>query len=499
MAEQLAVWQELSRLVVDCDRMDRRYFRELLKESEKLRRVASRAVASWPEGLSLLQDLFSSVFKPCPVLKDRSAVRPSVLLNHAVMARLMGVPEWERLRRSTVLDRGAAVLAAAYLLDFLLKQPVRDPALQGAVDAGRNAERAAQRADSVAYARVRHAEEAVAEAEKWGAIVQQTVERETFTLNNAVYGAVLTARRYVEQALESLDGLGVGEHDRRSLPLDEQLNLMLQALNPNLMRVARLARQYREARRGRLERQVRRPIGEMCTIERGRNLSQLLPSELAMLGHPLGRAEFLRRWCEGQTMQYAFRGRDRTGLPPLILLLDTSRSTEKWMVEGQYRRRDWIASVAVGFLDMAHAEGRDLVTVHFGTVVGANKERTPACVVRQYPAGKASPGDRLLLAGTWVGGGTPLFSAYRQATALIRETPSLRGAEVVCITDGEWDGWTDALREEAVRDRNELGFRLVGVIVGEGREDCLTPLADEILRVAMNDEGFLTLAEMLRR
>ena len=240
MSERLAAWQELSRLTVDCDRMDRRFFRELLRESENLRRAASRAAESWPEGLPLLQDLFSSVFKPCPVLKEEAEVRPSVLLNHAVMSRLIGFPEWERLRRSTVLDRSAAALAAAYLLDFLLTHVPRDPALQQALDAGRQAARAGQSADALTYA-VGRAEEAAVESARWGTAVREIVQRQESVLSNTVYGAVLKARRYVEQALDSLDGLGVSDAERQSMALDDQLNLMIQALNPNLVRVAQLA------------------------------------------------------------------------------------------------------------------------------------------------------------------------------------------------------------------------------------------------------------------
>lgn len=498
MSERLAAWQELSRLTVDCDRMDRRFFRELLRESENLRRAASRAAESWPEGLPLLQDLFSSVFKPCPVLKEEAEVRPSVLLNHAVMSRLIGFPEWERLRRSTVLDRSAAALAAAYLLDFLLTHVPRDPALQQALDAGRQAARAGQSADALTYA-VGRAEEAAVESARWGTAVREIVQRQESVLSNTVYGAVLKARRYVEQALDSLDGLGVSDAERQSMALDDQLNLMIQALNPNLVRVAQLARQHRQLRQGRLERQVCRPIGELWTIERGRSLSQLIPSELAMLGHPLGKAEFLRRWSEGQTMQYAFRQRVRNVPPPLILMLDTSGSTEEWVVENQYQRRDWIASVAVALLDMARADGREMAAVHFGTILAPDGREVPACAVHRYPAGKARAGERLELASVWIGGSTPVYDGYLQAVALMRDNPALRGADIVCITDGQWSGWPDTLRAAVDRDRQELGFRFTGVVVGEGNEECFRPIADVILHARMDAEGFLTLTEALRR
>lgn len=499
MAERLAAWQEQSKLTVRSDRMDRRLFRELYEESPTLDALLRKAERMIPEGGALLQDIFSSLFKQRPVLRPPEEIRPSAVLNRKLMEVLFTFPEWRRLRQSTCLDAGAAALAVAELTELLMEQ-MQNGAMQDAAREAGQAARSESKASLSSFGGDEdRAERALAEADAHAERAREMLDQQEGEVRAVVYRALTNAGRSVGAAKEAISALGLPDQERRQMPVQEQLDLFRRLLSPEVQQIAALSGRYRRSVHGRLTMRVKRPVGELIGYEYGRDVDRMLPSELALLGHPLARHEFMRRFAEGQVAQYTYREPVRVQAPPLIVVVDRSNSTNEWVVEGQFRRRDWISAAALMLLDLARAEGRAICYIYSGTVPKAPgaEVHVPHIETLRLDPQRATVAERLAVVTTWIGGSTPLPWALQAGVQLMRQDPALAGADMVYLTDGEFKWWTPELIAETLRGKEETGYRLVSIVTGGADPEGVRPVSDAIYEVAMDEQGMLVILDAL--
>jgi uncharacterized protein with von Willebrand factor type A (vWA) domain len=180
------------------------------------------------------------------------------------------------------------------------------------------------------------------------------------------------------------------------------------------------------ALRGAVERRVPKVPDEISGVERGADLTSLLPEEYAMLGLPVTEAEAFRRLAERQALQYARSGKEKMTKGPLVLLVDESASMR---AQGDETRNIYAKSVATALTRLAWEGGRPVVWVAYAT---ATRVRT------------LLPGDVLGLVESqsrFLDGGTDIPAALHAGLRAVKtlEQQGFKGADLVLISDGRTD------------------------------------------------------------
>lgn len=267
--------------------------------------------------------------------------------------------------------------------------------------------------------------------------------------------------------------LGADTSAALKLELGEQL-----LTHEKLARLAALVGAFRQYALGARHTHFERRPSEVHAVDTGADLSRILPSELAQLSHPLLRRDVLRRFVDGQLLQYQINGNDRAGRGPMVVCLDGSHSMqgpkELWgkavcltLVELCRRRKRAFKVVVFS----GHA--RDLRTFDLLAEPNARTLRAPHIDLRQIMA----------FADYFPRGGTRFEEPLDRAVELLSESHLQRG-DIVLVTDGESQvstAWAQRFRDS----KKTLGCKLYSVLVDMGsfRSDTLTQISDRITSV----------------
>ncbi len=310
---------------------------------------------------------------------------------------------------------------------------------------------------------------------------QKSDEVQPPQLRRALNRACDKASEAVDQQRETMDGLagvgfgsGAGQHTKTSGAQARRLSQRLKR-DERLSRIALLAGKFKRIAAAKQKAKVRHGADEVSDVELGSNLSRVLPSELAQLGHPLMRRAFLARLTEGKVMQYRLSGTDSLGRGSLIVCIDKSGSMEG-------TSDIWATAVALALLDVAQRQRRPFALVAFD---GDVKRQDIVEVGGQLP-------EETLF--TACSGGTNITGALSRAMSIIQtSTGGMKAADVVLITDGESETQdAPVIRQFAA----QLRVTLLGVGIGVSAES-LKPWCDDAHAITRLDTVDDTAAEAL--
>jgi uncharacterized protein with von Willebrand factor type A (vWA) domain len=186
---------------------------------------------------------------------------------------------------------------------------------------------------------------------------------------------------------------------------------------------------------------------DIIGIEQGNDLTRVLTSELAQLGHPDLQRKFLRDYMDESLLQFQTEGTERVSNGPGIICVDLS---------GSMGRALTALATAVGFVRLMHKRKRDAVVICFNAQVKWE---------RHFKRNEGLDMQALLqLAGLRGSGGTDITVAVRKAKEYVDRAPAFRKADVVVITDGQDSFGADDRRiSEHFREK---GVRTHGIAIG---------------------------------
>jgi len=305
-------------------------------------------------------------------------------------------------------------------------------------------------------------------------------------LASALRRAARAAQEEVLETSEALAGLAPGlesapagqEHDPRRLQLAERLRSD-ERLRDVLRRAGRIQRIARKRQQVRAE----HAREEVVDLERGGDVSRILPSGLSRMHHPLLRRLAMREIVERTALQYRLEGREPQGRGPIVVLLDESMS-----MEGE--PHTWARAIGLAALGQAARERRAC------TVIGFDRHATSchrllasgeAYDLGRSPSSPEGKGERLQglpelvlrVASIGTHGGTDYAQPVQFALGCgLREDR----ADLILVTDGLADIAQDALAE--LTAAKAKGLRAFGVILNGGS---LTPsvraICDEVVEL----------------
>ncbi|MGH7829783.1 MAG: VWA domain-containing protein, partial [Candidatus Binatia bacterium] len=436
-----------------------------------------------PYFASLLEDLFSLLFKYNVIFLPDRDVLPSASLNRIFLDALRQGRLYPILRELTLLDEARSGLCTLLLGEGLLATLKSEEVLtrrdmldlwdvkkqeeilaekrEALVEADRLAEEPLSQDGKKSLAKA--AERLEGEVDGAEALLRHKAQRlkedlaqlQTKIASRFQAEAIKAAQR-LEDAAEEAEhwgetlGSGYRSPAGRKLELGKRL-----AGNEKLKKLARMVGRMKFHALALRKRIFERASEEILEVERGDFIHRLLPHELSTLTHPTLRKDFYRRFLDQELLQYSLRGIEEKGKGPMVVCLDGSSS-----MAGE--KEIWSKAVTLTLLEIARRQRRPFHSICFSS------EDTPLQILDMNPREHYEVAmDRVMdLAEYFPGGGTDFQKPLDAALQCLKKSRYKKG-DVVFITDGECQvtpEWTESFREA----KEKLGFSLFSILIDMG-------------------------------
>ena len=366
--------EEMGPTVLDVDEWGLRRGRDLLAESERLKRLPLDAFAA--------ADFHAAAFDPDPRLRPACRDRA----RHRFLTQMLDTPGYRALHADTRLDDTASSIAAVSFAEaFAGLAAAKAGDLRPAGGGEMEAELAALRA----------AGRAVAEA-----------------------AAEVGALRDAEGAF----GMGPGAPGR-SDPAAVAALFRRVRRDPALTRICELAGRFRRVAQSKQRRKAIHGLDDVVGVEPGGDVGRLLPAELVRLAVPELELDALRRIAERQALCREHRSTEPVGKGPILVCVDESGSMEG----------DRIHSAKALALALAWIARRQRRWCGLVAYSGDSGERLLALPPHRWDEGALAD----WLAG-FLGRGSSLDVPIRELPRMYAELGAPAGAtDVLFITDAE--------------------------------------------------------------
>lgn len=474
--------------VVVQDRYDQRTYAELVQRSFRLRDIAEagqRRFGAWP---AVQQDVWAALFKGKP---DKLNPCPEHLaLNKTLLEQAEQTSEWAALRQRTKLDEFASAVATVAMSEKLSTDLPREVAAQQqaeakardcwerlmrrrevAEDIAKDTSLPQSRRDKAAVAvqRLQKGEQQLKKSHTAEvAALQEVMQRNEEAVRVAVRGAAKAAQEEVHQAEQWTSGFGTQPGSYQRMPVGEALDMAARLHSaPKLKEIAEKAGRMTRLALHKQANKTKHGVDEVVDVETGNSLERAVPAELAKLADPLTEDDFLKRYTEGQLVQYRMEGKEREGRGPLIICIDNSGS-----MAGE--KEIWAKAFALGLLTIARKQGRRFAIINYGS---ANEVAVHKFLVK--------PGEQPALLEAleeFFNGGTDFEKPIAEAVFLINSEQAAKKADIVFITDGAanvCDGFVQAF----ANDKKRLGFSLFSVVIECSDDTTVKRFSDEVVKL----------------
>jgi uncharacterized protein with von Willebrand factor type A (vWA) domain len=478
---------------VATDRFDRRMYDDMRQESPELaaaEQVNSETLSSAP---LLTRDLWASLYKANPKLRENLEREPTLQVHQQLLNAANELGDWQDLRTACRLDQWASALSAMTVSGRVLSAMPEETKqkLQEATDAEQQAQSMSNQAlfnqegaalaqqagqEDLAQELLNRAQQAQQQATQMQATAQAKAQEAKDGLGGkAILQAVREASKDANDTLENVKAFTWGTDPAQSQQLHSKNKFDLAwqlATDPKLKEIARLAGRIQSIARQKRRTRVKQAPTEIVDIETGNDLSNVLPSELVQLQHPVLKKDFLRRFAESDIMQYRLEGKEPTGRGPIVVCLDSSGSMSGW-------REEWSKAVALALLQIAAQERRAFACIHF-----ANRD---SLKVFKFPNPRVADTNEIAdMAAFFFRGGTDFEAPLKKATEIIEEN-TFSKADIVFITDGECEVGDDFLKEfKKVKQNKE--FSVISVLMPGGIAEGVKPFSDKVAWVSRDED-----------
>lgn len=478
--------------VIVTDRFDRRLYSHLRRDSEALAELEMRGREQLPTLPGLVRDFWAGLYKTAP--RQAESVPSSLQLNQRLLSEAMALPEWAELRQSTRLDEWASALGA---LSFGEKALENLPAeSQAAVRAAWNAEQAAQElldqaaayqdgarlaeaAGNHAQAQELQDQAAAFQAQAEPLLAQAAASAARVQLAGrqlrklARQAAAETATVLDETAAFIRWGTESGQPGRRDRRETFELARQLQG-DPKLREIAQLAGRMTRIALEKRRSKIKQEPSEVASVESGRDLARVLPVELALVGHPILKLDFFRRFTEGNLLQCHLEGKDREGRGPIVTCLDSSGS-----MLGP--KEIWSKAVTLALFQVAARERRAFACIHFGS---ADELK----LFEFLPDARNAPAVTVAeMAAFFFGGGTD-FERPLSVAVEVMDKDAFTCGDVVFVTDGEC-GVSGEFLEKFRRKRQEQEFSVYSIVMPGGLRNSVAVFSDQVVWAEPGNDG----------
>jgi len=321
--------------VLNTDTFDKRRFKEIYNMSQGLQKLS--VDGELPMFESLLGDIWASLYKMKPELTE-DEIPDDLQINKSFMEKIMNDDSFENYRNFTRLDDLSSAIGTVKFgektNEWLIEQKEWDEGLQRKMQEIQTMQRQLQKQEQ--QNGVGNGSEEIQENLKeamsdLGDQFQQTLQNNSHSFSQAMAKAMQETKQ-TKDSLKSLLGgtsAGSGDAELKKVPLRDQISLAEKiASNKQMKEIADWAGRFKQIARKK-QKSKHSDSMERSGVTLGNDIERLLPMELGLYTHPITKNDFLRRFVEGQTMQYEQKGHEVLGKGPIVLCLDQSGSMHK--------------------------------------------------------------------------------------------------------------------------------------------------------------------------
>lgn len=472
---------------IDHDKWDREDYEKLLKEIAQLNVAEGRITEKIRTGEALFADTYYALAKPEPDILPAKDVRPSHLINRAVMAEAMSLSEYEELRLSSSGDEIGSALACVVMepeLEIIWDKMETEKKLSQAMAQKQdqidqndlNAESLMKELEDLDPDDPENQQEAANYQEQLDALNRQTeallaslsgeAQEMQDLLDQRMPGLRTEIKNALQKGIDEVQDMqaqsrswGLAPGQLMRLSVKERLELAARLNNRRLREIAALIGPMKRLAFAEQMRKTTDARDEVYDLSLGNDLARVLPIELMAIHDPIRRLDFYRKWVEGKLLQYELRGLERVAKGGIILCEDGSGSMSG-------KPEMWAKAVSICLLNIAREQKRSFYGIHFGSVGQL------ACYDFRDPS-DISLEKVLEWAEVFWAGGTDFMSPLSHSLDLLKEEHEQFGAvkgDIVFITDGMC-GVTPQWLTEFKKEQERLNFRVFGVIIGGTKKD----------------------------
>lgn len=448
------------------DPFDIQAFDGIMEESTKLQNQLEESKLKTVRHLA--QDVFSSVYKYLPTLKDEEEIQYGYLFNRSLMEKAMETKEWERLRAMTKLHDVESAIATEVILMVVLEN-ISDEDIENVNDyhdASNACQKAQKQIDELGEIPQDQQTPQMKQAKKklqnqlpklQGDLKDTRAGMDQACQNPAMRSAMRQAlgkaQENLDEANEFFSGWGLNPGELHRVPPQERIKLMRMLIdNEKIKKLVKILGRFKRLALQKRQTRVTREPSEVMGIEQGGDISRVLPSELLDLVDEKRKILFFKKLLGKELLQYKLEGKEKIGRGPIIVLVDTSGS--------MYGDREiWAKGVALAMADIALRDKRNIEVICF-----ASRTELAKFVIEK----DIDPVDRinrLVEIATYnFGGGTDFEEPLEMAIADI-DTQEFKKADIVMVTDGECD-FSDEFLTYYNEVKKKKDFRMHTVLVG---------------------------------
>lgn len=455
--------------VLNTDSYDKRRFESIRDMSKGLQNIDKEADV--PGFQPLLNDIWASLYKINPEIKDEVATE--LEMNKSFMKRIMDDQSYADYRAFTKLDDLSAAIGTVKFgeqtIKWIEKQQKENERMKDLMD-----EIQKQQQDSKNNKGSKNQlEQALSELNNQ---MQQSLQSDSVGFSQAMAQAMQETQNVKDNVQSLLGGSGSNDADMKKVPLRDQLELADSlSKNQKLKRVADWAGRFKSIARKR-QKSRHGMASSYNGVTTGNDIEKLLPTELSSYMNSKTKLDFMRRFAEGETLQYEPKGKEELGKGPIVLCLDQSGSMRNLDTQSK--------GFALALMSIARRQKRDFCLILFSNTTKVYK----------YERGKITNRDMISLAQSFLNGGTNFTGPLTESLKVINES-RFKKADILFVTDGE-----ARLSESFIKNFNdakkEKDFKVLSLVIGH-RVMTVERFSDEIVSIVdFQDEKSFTAFEV---
>ncbi|MCZ2259755.1 VWA domain-containing protein [Sporosarcina sp. G11-34] len=433
---------------------------------------------------SLLADIWASLYKMKPEL-TKEEIPKDLKVNESLMEKIMSDDSFENYRKFTRLDELSSAIGTVKFgektKEWLTEQKEQDKDLQTLMQEIQAMQRQLQmqkQQNGTGNGNEKLQEDLKEAMSDLDSQFQLSLQNNSYSFSQAMAQAMQETKQ-TKDSLKSLLGgtsAGSGDAELKKVPLRDQISLAEKiASNIQMKEIADWAGRFKQIARNK-QKSKHSETMERSGVTLGSDIERLLPMELGLYTHPITKKDFLRRFMEGQTMQYEQKGHEVLGKGPIVLCLDQSGSMHKLDTQSK--------GFTLALMSIARKQKRDFCLILFST-------RTQ---IFKYERGKIKSSDMINLAQSFLGGGTDFALPLERAMNVINES-RFKQADLVFITDGE-DKVKESFLESFNKKKKEKNCNVLSLTIGSNIKT-VNQFSDKVVTVKdFDDAGSFTAFEL---
>ena len=442
---------------INADTFDKRRYNELLHMSKGLQKVKNEG-KELPFFDQLMGDMWSSFYKNSPQLLDQEDLNPELSNNHQIMERVLNDDLFQETHEYTKLDDLHSALSTVGFSEKVFQW------IEEMTDTNKDMQQAYNNMKEQHEQNGEGSEGFQEAMQQFSETLKEKMDQNSNRFSEMLQKTVEETKQTEKNLKDLLSGIESGKgsnEELKQMPLRDQFALAeYLKTNHKMKKIAEWAGRFKAIARSKQKSMSKESISR-SGVTIGNEVDRILPSELISLSNPVTKTEFLRRFAEGQTLQYATRGKQSLGKGPIIACLDQSGSMRNIDVQSK--------GFVLALMSIAKRQKRDFALITFDDFTK----------VRQYPKGKITTKEMVELCENFMGGGTNFTKPLTQSLNLIKKD-RFKNADIVFITDGV-DKVSNEFLNKFSQEKKKLEFSVLSLLIGDrAKRDTVNRFSNEI-------------------